>query len=192
MLEMLLFYAIPRIDTNVIAHRLLNKFKNIAGVLEADREDILSINGVGENVWLLLKTVGQVHDTLSTNSENAIVLDSPQRIYDFLYARSYKAANEYMDIVFLNCKMEVVSSYRYPCGNGQQFDVLNTLDRFYSGIEKYCLLAHIMPGLPSKPSQEDFQLAHSIISLLAYEGIELAEFLLIGSDGINSIINYRL
>lgn len=41
LLEMLLFYAVPRVDTNVIAHRLLNKFKNINGILGA-RERIFS------------------------------------------------------------------------------------------------------------------------------------------------------
>lgn len=43
LLEMLLFYAIPRVDTNDIAHLLLNKFKNINGVIEADKKDFISV-----------------------------------------------------------------------------------------------------------------------------------------------------
>ena len=35
MLEMLLYFAIPRKDTNLIAHRLIKRFQTIAGVLDA-------------------------------------------------------------------------------------------------------------------------------------------------------------
>ena len=34
-LELLLFYSIPRRDTNVLAHRLIDAFGSLAGVLEA-------------------------------------------------------------------------------------------------------------------------------------------------------------
>mgnify|MGYP000302549879 CR=1 FL=1 len=34
-LEVLLYYAIPRADTNPIAHRLLERFGSLSGVLEA-------------------------------------------------------------------------------------------------------------------------------------------------------------
>lgn len=36
-LEMLLFYAVPRKDTNELAHRLLKHFGSLAAVFEASR-----------------------------------------------------------------------------------------------------------------------------------------------------------
>ena len=39
-LELLLFYCIPRVDTNPIAHRLLDYFGSLNNVLNATAEDV--------------------------------------------------------------------------------------------------------------------------------------------------------
>ncbi len=60
-LEMLLFYALPRGDTNEIAHRLLNSYHgNISEVLGADVESLRKVPGVGENAAVLLSMLPQV------------------------------------------------------------------------------------------------------------------------------------
>ncbi|MCZ3100034.1 hypothetical protein NYZ00_19105, partial [Acinetobacter baumannii] len=46
-LELLLFYAIPRADTNPIAHKLMRRFGSLSAVLEADPKDIASVEGMG-------------------------------------------------------------------------------------------------------------------------------------------------
>ena len=40
-LELILFYAIPRQDTNPIAHRLLNTFGSLAAVFDATPEELM-------------------------------------------------------------------------------------------------------------------------------------------------------
>ena len=59
-LELLLFYAIPRRDTNVIAHALLDRFGGLSGVFEASVPELTDVPGVGENAALLLKLVPQM------------------------------------------------------------------------------------------------------------------------------------
>lgn len=60
-LEMLLYYALPRVDTNEIAHRLLNAYHgNISEVLGADVKSLTKIDGVGENAAVLLSMLPQV------------------------------------------------------------------------------------------------------------------------------------
>ena len=54
-LEMLLFYGIPRIDTNEIAHRLVEKFGSFRGVMDAEYEELLEIEGIGEQAATLIK-----------------------------------------------------------------------------------------------------------------------------------------
>ena len=48
-LELLLFYVIPRVDTNPIAHALLDHFGSLSQVLEASPEELMKVPGVGEN-----------------------------------------------------------------------------------------------------------------------------------------------
>ena len=47
-LEVLLYYAIPRADTNPIAHRLLERFGSLSGVLEAAPDELSNIEGMGD------------------------------------------------------------------------------------------------------------------------------------------------
>ena len=56
-LEMLLSYALPRKDTNELAHKLLNHFGSLAAVLEADQKALSEIDGIGENAAVLLKLI---------------------------------------------------------------------------------------------------------------------------------------
>lgn len=58
LLEILLYNAYPRMNTNPVAHALLDKFCSLTEVLGASVEELTSVNGVGESVALYLKCVG--------------------------------------------------------------------------------------------------------------------------------------
>lgn len=47
-LELLLFYAIPRRDTNELAHTLLDRFDSLDGVFDASLYELMSVEGIGE------------------------------------------------------------------------------------------------------------------------------------------------
>ena len=59
-LEMILFYAIPRVDTNPIAHRLLRVFGSLSKVFSASAEELTAVDGVGERTACFLSLFGQV------------------------------------------------------------------------------------------------------------------------------------
>ena len=46
-LEYLLFYAIPRNDTNPVAHTLINRYGSLSAVLEAPYEELADMEGMG-------------------------------------------------------------------------------------------------------------------------------------------------
>lgn len=48
-LELLLFYAIPRRDTNPAAHRLISKFGSLSGVFSASVEELQTVEGIGKS-----------------------------------------------------------------------------------------------------------------------------------------------
>ena len=47
-LEFFLFFVFPRGDVNPLAHRLLDKYKSISGVLEASVDDLKTVKGMGD------------------------------------------------------------------------------------------------------------------------------------------------
>lgn len=56
-LEQLLFEAIPRSNTNVIAHLLLERFGSLDGVFRATKEELMTIHGIGEKSAELILSV---------------------------------------------------------------------------------------------------------------------------------------
>lgn len=56
-LELLLFYCVPRVDTNALAYALINKYKTISGVLDAPVEELLQFKGITRSNVGLLKMI---------------------------------------------------------------------------------------------------------------------------------------
>ena len=59
-LEMLLFYSIPRRDTNEIAHMLINEFGSLAGVFDAPIEALTNVEGIGLESATLIKFIPEI------------------------------------------------------------------------------------------------------------------------------------
>lgn len=57
MLELLLFYCIPRKDTNELAHRLIDRFGSVSRVMDAPISELMKIPGVGENTATFLHLI---------------------------------------------------------------------------------------------------------------------------------------
>ena len=56
-LELLLFFSIPRKDTNELAHTLIKKYGSLSAVFEADPADLMSTPGIGRNSAILLNLI---------------------------------------------------------------------------------------------------------------------------------------
>ena len=55
LLELALFYAIPRRDTNETAHRLLDQYGSLDRVLSAPEQELEKVEGVGQGAAVLLR-----------------------------------------------------------------------------------------------------------------------------------------
>ena len=60
LLELILFYAIPRKNTNETAHKLLNRFGSVKGILDASTEALCEIDDIGPNSALYIKAIASL------------------------------------------------------------------------------------------------------------------------------------
>ena len=66
LLELMLFYSIPRGDTNELAHLLIDKtYGSLEGVLNASVESLQRVKGVGESTAIMLATMGEIYRKIS-------------------------------------------------------------------------------------------------------------------------------
>lgn len=59
-LEYLLFYCIPRRDTNALAHELIKRFGSLSGVFEAKAGELEKIDGVSHSTAMFLSSMPNV------------------------------------------------------------------------------------------------------------------------------------
>lgn len=59
-LELLLFYAQPRRDTNELAHALMERFGSLSAVLESSPSELKSVSGIGDSAVGLLSLIPAV------------------------------------------------------------------------------------------------------------------------------------
>ena len=87
-LELLLFYALPRVDTNPIAHDLIAEFHSLSGVLDADIQDLKRIKGISENAAIFLKLLPQLCQQYQLDKlREHVALDSTQKLCAYVQAK---------------------------------------------------------------------------------------------------------
>ncbi len=60
LVELMLFFCIPRVDTNETAHRLLNEFGSIKKIIKAAPEEVAKIYGMGPASAKRLRKLGEI------------------------------------------------------------------------------------------------------------------------------------
>jgi DNA repair proteins len=110
LLELLLFFGIPRKDTRKIARELLACFRNdLSNVLDAEPTELLKISGLGPSAILPLKVAREVaRRYLRTRAKKAVYLRSPKEVYDYLWFELKARKRETFVVVYLSALSEVL------------------------------------------------------------------------------------
>lgn len=101
LLEILLFNAYPRKNTNPIAHALLERFPSISAVLSADIDALRTVPGVGEQVALYLKCVGMCVEK-GNGSQMFAVFSTRGDFRDFVRVRMRGLSYEVLEVYFID------------------------------------------------------------------------------------------
>ena len=59
-LELLLYYSIPQGDTNPLGHRLIDRFGSLSAVFDAPYEELIQVDGIGEQSAVLIKLIPEL------------------------------------------------------------------------------------------------------------------------------------
>lgn len=114
LLEALLFNAIPRRNTNDLAHRLLAQFGSIKGVFEATMSELTRVNGVGESVAAYLFCVGKFYKKYYEPKQPLYPETYiPNDFVSFVKSEYGKLAHEVLDFYFLNAAGRIIQRKRF-------------------------------------------------------------------------------
>jgi len=184
-LELYLFYAIPRKDTNPIAHELMKKYGSLSAVFEADPDDIQKTTGIGRNSALLLSLIPSLSRRYFKDRWGKKPLLSNSRDAGE-YAVSLMAGRTY-EVFYLIC-LDTRNRVIYPAlvhkGTLNEAPVypriiVETALRHKAGA---VILAHNHPGGSTHPSSADIKVTKNVIAALTPVQIRVLDHIIVAGD----------
>jgi DNA repair protein RadC len=184
-LELVLFYAIPRQDTNPIAHRLLNTFGSLAAVFDATPEELMERGGLSKNAATLIKLIPAAarRQQLSRSSCHQL-LDSTQKCGDYLVPFFFGATQEEVYLLGLDAKCKVLGCVKLSTGsvNSAGLSIRKVVECALNMKASSVVLAHNHTSGIAVPSQEDIRTTQSISHALDLVGVYLADHVVVADE----------
>ena len=167
-LELLLFFGIPRKDTRYIARTLLKKFNNrLDEVLDAPVSELLKIEGLGKNAIIPLKVVREVAKRyLKHKAEKTQYLKSPRAVFEYLQYELKSLDKEIFMVIYLDANSGVIKTEKLFEGTLTEA-VVYPREIFAKAINNRAvslILVHNHPSGSLNPSQEDLNLTRKLIT----------------------------
>ena len=189
-LELLLFYALPRRDTNETAHLLLERFGSLHGVFSAPVEELREVDGIGDYAAALIALVPEIMKKSRLSKSREI-----------RQIRSSTDAGEYLLPYFMNEQDEVVymlcldTKRAVICCAEMGRGVVNTVDaNIRRMVEKALkvkacsvIVAHNHPDGIAIPSREDDIFTRCLYNALETVGIRLEDHIIVADEDYISL-----
>lgn len=194
-LEMLLFYAIPRKDTNELAHELLNTFGSIKKLFAAKPEDIAKVKGIGINTAILIKLVGEMNKYYQSKQDTKKkYMRSIAESLDVITPLLFDKGKENVYIFCLNSGFQLMHYELVNKGdfNNVQFSVREVAEIAFRQNTELLILAHNHPAGSAFPSVADFNSTAAIAKALAPMGIKLVDHFIISENDYFSFSEQKM
>lgn len=189
-LELLLFYGIPRVDTNPIAHRLLNKFGTLSQVLEAPMEELQKVEGVGPHAASLLHLTTAVGRYYMVNrAMQSKILSTTEKCGDFLVPFFHGRSKETVFLLCLDAKCKLLCCREVSEGSVNSAGVSpRKVAEIALGVNATTVvLAHNHPSGIAVPSAEDVQTTYRVAAALDTMEIVLADHIIVADGDYTSM-----
>ncbi|MBQ7322783.1 MAG: DNA repair protein RadC [Clostridia bacterium] len=190
-LELVLFYVIPKQDTNMLAHRLLVRFGSLSGVLEADAEELMSVKGIGANAAVFLKLFPAVFRQYELSRLNADgIFDTLEKVGNYAKSLFIGATVERVYLLLFNNKLQLLETYFVADGSVNHAPILPRVvaERAIVKQAASILLVHNHPHGNPLPTRDDIETTHTIDAACKLLGIHFLDHLIVTEQDFISIL----
>lgn len=190
-LELLLYYAIPRKDTNPIAHALLDHFGSLTAVFEATVEELEQVSGVGRNTATFLSLIPQTGRYYQIKrSEPGAILRTINQCGRFLVPYFYGRENETVFLLCLDAKCKVLGCKMVGEGsvNSANIPIRRVVEIALNTNATTVVLAHNHPSGLAIPSDDDVQTTLRLARAMAAVEIHLADHIVVADNDFVSMV----
>lgn len=188
--ELLLFYGIPRADTNVIAHDLVNRFGGINKVFDAPIDELVEVKGISENAALLIKLIPSLCRVyMKDEIGESPILDSVEKMGKYCVAHFAGRVTEFVYLICLDNSSRVISCDFLVEGtvNTANISIRKITDFVVRYKASHVILTHNHPSGFAIPSNNDVVTTVDVKNSLKQLGIELLDHIIVAKSHYTSL-----
>ncbi|MBF0370013.1 MAG: DNA repair protein RadC [Magnetococcales bacterium] len=189
-LELLLFNALPRQDTNKIAHRLLQRYGSLSAALEADPKDIATIPGMGQAAAAFLSLIPPLTRYYLTDRSKRIKkpLNEIHRSLNYVIPLMAGRTEEVFYVLCLDSQCRLLFPALISHGTVKEALVhpRHVVEAALRHKAASVILAHNHPSGHPEPSRSDIQFTQLLQRSLIPIGIRVLDHIIVtGNEGIS-------
>ncbi len=191
LLEVLLFFALPRKNTNPIAHKLLKVFGDLDTLIHATPAQLQKVEGVGKRVAAELTVFFSIIHRLRNRNKEQPVLNNSERVYKTVERDLKDKDGETFLMLMLDGKFTLLAKILFSDNNiskvkAQVPEIVDAID-----IHKpaFAIIVHNHPGGDSSPSEFDDLATIKVNFLCELHGVNLIDHMIISKNGNYSYRN---
>ena len=184
-LEYLLFYAIPRRDTNPIAHALIQRFGGFCQVMEAPPEELMEVEGIGQSTAEFLQLFRDVERYYRRKKlGKRVVLKNAENCKEYALALPWSRRDEMCYVVLLNDRLNPVETVL--AGQGTPNKVRPEYDKILRAAGKFsatnAVMVHNHPAGMAWPSNTDILATKHMSEMLRNVRVTLLDHVIVADD----------
>lgn len=193
-LETLLFYAVPKKDTNETAHLLLNTFGSLKKVFEADYEQLLAVDGIGENAASLIKffqMASKRYLELVYAEHEEATYNTPESLMDYCKQLFLGEKKELIYVIGLDADLVIVNKELIADGSPDSVYIPNRkiMDFVYKTNISRIVITHNHPNGMCLASHADIETTGELVELMDQIEVEVVDHIIVGKTGASSMRN---
>lgn len=183
LLEMLLFYVIPRRDVKPIAKNLLADFGCLENVLSTPPDQLVNIQGVGKKTAAYLNLIYDVVKRLRDDKcKNFKVIEKLDDAVDyFMEMFQYEYKGERFAVMMLDNSNKIINCRFLSEGsvNSTEISIRKLVELVISFNAVSVIIAHNHPNGIAYPSNEDINFTLKLRDMLSNLGVYLADHIIL-------------
>lgn len=184
-LEFLLFYALPRKDTNAIGHQLVKKFGSLSRVFEAPIEELEKIEGISTHSAILIKMIPIIsREYMKDKMDIGTSAAGYKEMGEYFASRFIGVVSEQVVVALLDNSKRVIDIVTLHEGSvsSSAVDVRKIAQLALMKNAPSIILAHNHPGGAALPSPDDIMTTRAISKALELLDIELLEHYVVADE----------
>ncbi len=193
-IELLLTLGTPRKDCKKPAKEAIEKFKNLTSVLDSTLEDLQQIKGIGPSNAFGIKLFQTISERYSKEKiEPKVLLESPQKIFEFLREKIGKERKEHFVILFFDTKNNlIVDEISIGILNASLVHPREVFSKAIINNASHIIVAHNHPSGDSTPSNDDINTTKRLIEAGKLLGISVIDHIIVTKNTYSSLVELKL